>query len=75
MKYKNYDVHHLMLGFIRLFVQANGYAPGVRELADLMGFKSTSVVRHHLVQMKAAGLVTWENGKSRTLRVVERKSA
>lgn len=44
--------------------------PTVRELAAAAGYQSHSKLHGQLCKWRAAGLVTWEEGKVRTLRVV-----
>lgn len=44
--------------------------PTVREIGEAVGIKSSSVF-HHLESLRAEGKVTWEPGKSRTIKVVE----
>lgn len=61
-----------ILDAIALYRECHGYAPTVEELRHLAGISSKSVVHYHLEQLKAAGAVTWEPGKSRTLRVMEK---
>lgn len=42
--------------------------PTVRAVGELAGLSSTSTVHHWLRRLRDAGLVTWEPGKSGTLR-------
>ncbi len=56
---------------IRLHVEARGFAPTVRELADALHC-SPSCIAQHLDVMRAHGMVDWEDGKGRTLRLVPR---
>lgn len=50
-------------------IAANGFAPTIRELAELVD-ASPSCVAQHLDVMRACGSVDWEDGKGRTLRLV-----
>ena len=43
-------------------------ARSVRAVAEACGWASTSSTHAHLIEAKAAGLVTWEQGKTGTLR-------
>jgi hypothetical protein len=47
---------------------SHGYAPTLRELSDRIG-RSLSTTQYHLCQLRDAGLVEWEPGAARTLRV------
>lgn len=46
------------------------YPPTVRELARAAGYEAHSQLHAQLCEWREAGLVTWETGKIRTLRVV-----
>ena len=59
---------HLLLA-IAVFTRQHGYAPTLRELAWLVGMRTPSAVRWQLDRLKAAGLVTWCDGKARTIRL------
>ena len=55
---------------IKDYVEANGCSPTSREIAEAAGLKSASTVHHHLKQLRAAGLVTYQPGSPRTVRVL-----
>lgn len=48
---------------------ANGYPPTLSELTTNLSMKR-STVRRHLLLMRDAGVVTWNEGQFRTLKVV-----
>lgn len=43
----------------------------MREIMDKLGLSTTSVVRAHLLRLRAAGIITYENGKARSIRVLK----
>lgn len=47
-----------------------GRSPTVRELAALSGYRAHSALWYRLEKWREAGLVTWIDGKARTLRTV-----
>jgi repressor LexA len=55
---------------IQEYVEANRCSPSNREIAQAVGLKSPSSVNHHLKQLKAAGLVTYDPRFPRTVRVL-----
>lgn len=57
--------------FIREFRTANGYCPSVREVMRRFGFDSPNGAMSHLIPLRRKGYIQWEDGKVRTLRVVE----
>ena len=55
--------------FIDKFTQRNGYAPSMRDIGEQFNMKSPNGVMCHLRALKKKGHLTWEAGKSRTLRL------
>ena len=54
---------------IRVFIEENGYSPTIRELCEILGYKSTSTVHAHLQHLRKAGLITYEATKPRTIAI------
>jgi repressor LexA len=54
------------------FTKENRYPPTVRELGAKLGLSSSSTVHSYLERLKLHGLITWEEGSIRTLKVVEK---
>ena len=63
------DRQQQMLYAIEAFTRTNGCAPTLRELAALIGMRTPSAVRFQLDRLRDAGLVDWQDGKARTLRL------
>lgn len=59
-----------LLAFVRGFAESHGHAPTYREIAEAMDMKSTQTVSAALHRLGKAGLVEWEPGHSRTLRLI-----
>lgn len=57
--------------FIRDFSQEYGYPPTVREIGDSLGLKSPSTVKFHLDNLRAAGVLQWDGGKTRSITLTE----
>jgi repressor LexA len=55
------------------FTKENKYPPTVRELCRKLGLSSPSTVHGFLERLKINGLVTWEEGCIRTLKVVDKR--
>ena len=55
-------------------IARNGYSPTIRELCVQTRIKSTNGVKCHLDALRRKGLVTWIQGKTRTIRPVEVKT-
>ncbi len=52
---------------IRDCVTQNAYAPSVRDLAERLGYHSTSTVQMYLDRLEAYGYITRKGGKSRSI--------
>lgn len=57
--------------FIVESARRNGYAPSIREICQALGLRSTSTVHYHLTALAKRGLIEWEDGKNRAIRVVD----
>lgn len=60
----------LVLDFIKRFIASKGYSPTVREIAEGLYLKSPSTVQEHLKNLVAAGLITIDKRKSRTIELL-----
>lgn len=56
---------------LRAHLAKHGYPPTVRELCVATGLSSTSTCAAHLHQLRSAGQISFEDGKPRTLCIVE----
>ena len=63
------DTQQRILIAIRCYQSKWGFSPTLREIADMTELKTPSAVRHQLDRLRAAGLVDWRDGASRTLRL------
>ena len=61
-----------LLEIIKAFISDNAYAPTHQELADIRGVR-VNAVSIGIVALKKKGYVDWIEGKSRTLRVIDRE--
>ena len=59
--------------FIREFSREYGYPPTVREIGENLGLKSPSTVKFHLDNLRAAGLIQWDGGKTRSITLLEKE--
>jgi repressor LexA len=63
------DVRPLIVQSIRDFLEEHGYPPTVREIGRAVGIGVQSTHRH-LIVLARAGVITWEPGCARTIRLV-----
>lgn len=59
-----------VLEAILAYTKEHKYPPSVRELCDMLNLSSSSTVHGYLERLKIHGLVSWEPGSPRTLRVL-----
>ena len=59
-----------IMAFIGGFIRKNGYSPSVREVGEAIGINSAGSVRYRLAQLRDKGLITYDDRKPRTIRVV-----
>lgn len=63
------DTRERLLEAIRAYWKVWRHAPTLRELAEMVG-RSYSTIKEQLDILKAEGLITFEAGKSRTVRIL-----
>lgn len=66
----------LQVDLVRLIAEhhrAHGFAPSVRDLMASARVASMSTIHGALVALREQGLIEWETGLGRTLRVVDRQ--
>lgn len=55
--------------FVKRYIAENGYGPSHVEISEATGIGVTSV-NYHLGRLRTKGLITWQKGYARTLRLV-----
>ncbi|HEY9878619.1 MAG TPA: transcriptional repressor LexA [Leptolyngbyaceae cyanobacterium] len=60
------------LNWIESFVDHHQTMPSYRQIAKGMGYKSLSVVQHHLNRLQEEGFIARDPGKARTIRLLKR---
>ena len=53
------------------YIDKNGHAPSIREIADAVGLKSTATVHYHLNELKRIGKIDMDEKKKRTISLPE----
>ncbi|WPX08144.1 winged helix-turn-helix transcriptional regulator [Caldicellulosiruptor danielii] len=56
-----------ILNAITNYIKEKGYPPTIRELAEMVGIKSSSTLHGHLLRLEKKGYITREKGKPRTV--------
>lgn len=65
----SYVTNEQVYGAVKEFIAQRGHSPSLREIAKMVGLKTASTVRVHLVSLRDEKLVTWNEGEPRTLRI------
>lgn len=60
-----------ILDFIRQYIQTNGSAPTLREIADALGVSSLATVHEHLVTLEEKGLIKRRSGRTRSIDLMK----
>jgi repressor LexA len=60
-----------ILGFIKQYIQSNGSAPALRQIAEAIGVSSLATVHEHLQALQAKGLITRKSGRTRAIELTE----
>lgn len=55
--------------FLILFTDSQGMPPTVREIMAGMGLQSPAPIQQHLDKLRVLGVVTWQIGCARSLRI------
>jgi len=64
------NLEERVLQAITDLIDQRGYSPTDREITCILGHKSPSTTALYRIRLQDRGLLTWESGKPRTLRVV-----
>ena len=60
----------LIVLFVMHYLRAHQHAPSVQQIAEACGLASKSATHRHLERLRQMGVLDWDDGKPRTLRVV-----
>jgi len=59
-----------IMEFISQYIQANGTAPTLRQIADCIGVSSLATVHEHLETLEEKGLIKRKPGKNRSIELI-----
>ena len=62
-------VRERILSFLTHYLDRNGYAPSMREIAAGVGLSSPATVYYHLKKLEESGAVSLSDAKSRAIRL------
>lgn len=64
-----YKRQRQILEYINQYIQANGSAPTLRQIADAIGVSSLATVHEHLTALENKGLIKRKTGKTRAIEL------
>ncbi|MCM3242673.1 transcriptional regulator [Cytobacillus oceanisediminis] len=59
---------------INQYIIKHNYPPAFRDLAEMLGLKSSSTVSELLHKLRDKGYISWEPTQPRTLRIIKTAS-
>jgi len=69
-----YKKQRQILDFIKQFIQANGSAPTLKEIAGAIDVSSLATVHEHLQALEEKGLIKRKHGKNRSMELTNVES-
>ena len=57
--------------WIREYIKKFHHSPSIRQMMNAMGLKSPAPIQSRLKHLQEKGYISWQEGKARTLKVVE----
>ena len=57
--------------WIKNYVKEFQHSPSIRQMMEAMGLKSPAPIQSRLKHLQEKGYISWQEGKARTLKVVE----
>ena len=63
--------HTRIMEFLNDFQEKRGYSPSIREIGDVIGVKSTSLVDYYLRQLEDMGYISRDGHVSRSICVLK----
>lgn len=71
-----YERQRQILDYIAQYIQRNGFAPSLRNIADSMGLRSLATIHEHMSQLQRKGVIRIiGKGKTRKVEIVDKKYA
>ena len=67
-----YKRQRQIVDFIQQYIQSNGSAPTLRQIADAIGVSSLATVHEHLASLETKGVIKRKTGKTRSIELVDK---
>ena len=64
-----------LLEWIKNYIDEFQHSPSIRQMMEAMSLKSPAPIQSRLKHLQMKGLISWQEGKARTLKLVEELSS
>ena len=65
------EAQYELYGWIKSYMRDFQHSPSIRQMMNAMGLKSPAPIQSRLKHLQEKGYISWQEGKARTLKVVE----
>ena len=65
------DAQNELYEWIKTYMKDFHHSPSIRQMMHAMGLKSPAPIQSRLKHLQKKGLISWQEGKARTLQIVE----
>ncbi len=65
------DAQSELYEWIKHYMKEFHHSPSIRQMMEAMGLKSPAPIQSRLKHLQQKGFITWQEGKARTLQLVE----
>ena len=65
------DAQNELYLWIKDYMRDFQHSPSIRQMMEAMGLKSPAPIQSRLKHLQEKGLISWQEGKARTLRIVD----
>ena len=65
------DAQNELFEWIKNYMKNFHHSPSIRQMMDAMGLKSPAPIQSRLRHLQEKGYITWQEGKARTMQIVD----
>ena len=65
------DAQNQLFEWIKKYIKDFNHSPSIRQMMTAMGLKSPAPIQSRLKHLQEKGYISWQEGKARTLQLVE----
>ena len=65
------DAQSELFEWIKNYIRDHNHSPSIRQMMEAMGLKSPAPIQSRLKHLQQKGFISWQEGKARTLQIVD----